>query len=350
MLTETKLDNTVHPMLYELPNFHPPFLNNRTRHGGGTATYIRANISARRMPHLELEGEEWTWTSFKLNGSTILTCCLYLPPNLTADRLSDFLDRLTDSVTAAQSYPPTSMLVLGDMNAGNIFLGNQYTMHSGITNFDIRLRDTIETLNMTQLIQEPTRINGNTANLRDLAITSNTDIIQEYGTLSPFSTIDHLPIYITPEISPSVMPPKSITVWDYARLDADKLTQLLINTDWNQILEQDIDTATYQFTAAILDAATEAIPTRTIKFTTKDKPWMTHSLKWNIRKRNKLFKLEQRRQTPDCWEKWKQQRNYVTYRQLRNEHIQNETGKFLEHKHDPYKYHKTLKGIIGQQR
>ena len=98
------------------------------------------------------------------------------------------------------------------MNAGNIFLGNQYTMHSGITNFDIRLRDTIETLNMTQLIQEPTRINGNTANLRDLAITSNTDIIQEYGTLSPFSTIDHLPIYITLEISPPVMSPKSITV------------------------------------------------------------------------------------------------------------------------------------------
>ena len=93
------------------------------------------------------------------------TYCLYLPPNLTADRLSDFLDRFTDSVTAAQSFSLTSILVLGDMNAGNIFLESQHTMHSNITTFDIKLKDTIETLNLTQLIREPTRINQSTANL-----------------------------------------------------------------------------------------------------------------------------------------------------------------------------------------
>ena len=52
MLTETKLDKNVHPGLYELPNLHPPFLNNRTRHGGGTATYVRTNISASRVTDL----------------------------------------------------------------------------------------------------------------------------------------------------------------------------------------------------------------------------------------------------------------------------------------------------------
>ena len=352
MLTETKLDKNVHPSLYELPNFHPPFLNNRTRHGGGTATYIRTNISANRVTDLELDGEEWTWAIIKLNDSTILTCCLYLPPNLNADRLSDFLDRFTDSVTAAQSFSPTSILVLGDMNAGNIFLENQHTMHSGITSFDIKLKDTIETLNMTQLIREPTRINNNTANLRDLAITNNVHMIKEHGTLSAFSTIDHFPIYITLDISPSPTPLKSITVWDYARSDVNKLTQILINTDWDQILKEDIDTATQQFTNTILNAASEAIPTKTIHIRARDKPWMTNSLKQNIRKRDRLFKQAKRRQTTESWDEWRHQRNYVTSlnRHLRNRHIERETGNLLEHKHDPFNYHKTLRKIIGQQK
>ena len=186
LLTETKLDNTIHPSLYELQNFHQPFLNNRTRHGGGTATYVRSNISASRVPDLELDGEEWTWTLIKINSSTILTCSVYLPPNLTTDRLTYFTDRLADSITEAQRYSPTALLILGDLNTGNIFLESQYTKHSGITNFDFRLKDTIESLSMTQLIREPTRITDNTSNLRDLAITSNTDIIKSCGILSPF--------------------------------------------------------------------------------------------------------------------------------------------------------------------
>ena len=112
------------------------------------------------------------------------------------------------------------------MNAGNIFLESQHTMHSGITTFDIKLKDTIETLNLTQLIREPTRINQSTANLRDLVITNNLHIVKEHETLSAFSTIDHFPIYITLDISPLPAPLKSITVWDYARLDANKLTQI----------------------------------------------------------------------------------------------------------------------------
>ena len=79
---------------------------------------------------------------------------------------------------------------------------------------------------------------------------------------------------------------------------------------------------------------------------------MTHSLKRNIHKRNRLFRLAQKRQTTEGWEQWKRQRNYVTClnRQLRSQHIQTETGKLLEYKHNPFKYHKTLQTIIGHKK
>ena len=44
MVSETKLDESVHPSLYELQGFHTRFLNNRNRDGGGTAIHARENI------------------------------------------------------------------------------------------------------------------------------------------------------------------------------------------------------------------------------------------------------------------------------------------------------------------
>ena len=352
LLTETKLDHTIHPSLYSLPSFHPPYLNNRNRHGGGTATYIRSTISANRLTDLELDGEEWTWTMLKINNTKVITCSLYLPPNLSAERLDVFLDKLTDSITTAQRFSPTSILIMGDFNSGNIYLDRQHTMHSGITSFDIKLKDTIETLDLTQVINQPTRETEHIANLRDLVITNSTELITDCGTLPPFSTIDHYPVYVTLDITQPNIPPKSFTHWDYARLDANKLTKLLMDTDWDSILDEDIDIATEKFTSAILGAASSSIPKKTKQIRHKDKPWMTNYLKLNIRKRDRLFKLARKRQSQEDWDKWKQQRNFATLlnRQLRDQHIHTQVGKLLHNKHDAFKYHKTLTTLIGHNK
>ena len=77
----------------------------------------------------------------KISNVKILTCCLYLPPNLSTDRLNDFTDRLSDSISAAQCLSPTSIMILGDFNSGNIYLDSKYSVNSGTTLFDMRLKD-----------------------------------------------------------------------------------------------------------------------------------------------------------------------------------------------------------------
>ena len=352
MLTETKLNDTVHPSLYELPHFQTPFLNNRTRHGGGTATYVRQNISATRVTDLELDGEEWTWTMIKISNVKILTCCLYLPPNLSTDRLNDFTDRLSDSISAAQCFSPTSIMILGDFNSGNVYLDSKYSVNSGTTLFDMRLKDCLETLNMTQLIDQPTRVTKYVANLRDLVVTNNTQLISDFGILPPFSTLDHYPVFATLNISPPIMSHNTVTVWDYDKLNAEKMTQVLIDTDWDRVLEGDINSSTEKFTEVIIDAASKAIPVKTITIQPRDKPWMTSFLKHNMNKRDRLFRLAQRRQTTEDWDKWRQQRNRVTYlnRQQRDKHIQATASKLVNQKHNPFKYHKTLKTLIGRKK
>ena len=351
-LTETKLDDSVHPSLYHIKDFHSPLTKHRDRHGGGTAIYIHSSLTFSRVPSLELPEEEWVWVKIKVKSSSFVLCSTYLPPHLTAQRQQEFIDRLTDSITLAQIHSP-NVLLTGDLNVGNVFLPSFAYRHSGITSFDHRLKDTTEALDLTQLITQPTRIEHATHNLRDLFFSSNTDLIINSGVLSSFSTLDHFPIFVTLSIQNEINDDFKLNEsWDYSNMDADRLTQQLLQTDWNTILNKDIDEATEDFTNAILDAARQCIPTKHIR-RRHDKPWVTTELLKQIRKRERLFNVARKRKTDkQAWARWRVQRNLVTNlnRQLHDEHIKSKVSLLLNHKHDPYNYHKILKDITGQRK
>ena len=93
------------------------------------------------------------------------------------------------------------------------------------------------------------------------------------GVDSPFSQIDHYPVYVTVNIARPAIKVRSRTIRDYHLLDADKLTNQLMQTDWDAIFSQNIDEATVEFTNAILKAADSAIPTRTIRVKPNNKRW-----------------------------------------------------------------------------
>ena len=236
LVSETKLDDSIHPSLYELPDFHTPYLNNRNRDGGGTAIYTRTNLAVKRLKNFELEGEDWVWAKVSVNGKSIIIWSLYLPPGLTVDRLEEFNSRFIESIALANSLSPLGIFILGDLNTGIIFLKSTPNMtprgdasHSGITPFDIKLSHTLDTLELTQLITSPTRITDTVANLRDLAITDNTDMVTDTGTLSSFGKMDHLPIYLSTSLPATKSTVQTRTIWDYSKLEADKLTRLIQN-------------------------------------------------------------------------------------------------------------------------
>ena len=175
----------------------------------------------KRIHELELPGEEWIWAKVQIQSISLIICCIYLPPNATAERQTEFINRLTESTARAHTYLPTSIIILGDMNVGNIFLHDTLTdKSSGITPFDIKFKDAIEGLDLTQLIQEPTRIDGTTANLRDLLFISSPDMILDTGVHSPFSQLDHFPIFAVLNVKRQLDSLKRrLKLWDYDNLD-----------------------------------------------------------------------------------------------------------------------------------
>ena len=92
-LTETKLDENVHPALYRLDDFHTPLTHHRNRHGGGTAIYARKTLPITQLNFLELDNsEDWVWCKISISRTSLLICCLYLPPNLDTNRLDQFTE------------------------------------------------------------------------------------------------------------------------------------------------------------------------------------------------------------------------------------------------------------------
>ena len=311
--------------------------------------YVHNSLPVQRLSNNEFGEEEWVWAKIKTQNFTLITGCIYLPPNLSTDRLQTFLENFTEATCKAQSHTPTAIISLGDFNVGNIYLNNAHRQHSGITPFDHRLSDTAQVLDLHQIIHEPTRVTENISNLRDLIFTSNSSVIQDSGVLSSFANLDHFPTFavldlVPPSPNTDDLP---ITIWDYGKMDVSLLTTLLLNTDWLAIIDKDIDTATSEFIATLHDAASATIPKIQLKRKRNDKSWITADLKRNIRKRDRLFKLAKETQTDANWARWRYQRNMVTSmnRLLKKDHIQRQVERLLAQRQNPAKYHKTLREI-----
>ena len=116
-------------------------------------------------------------------------------------------------------------------------------------------------------------------------------------------------------------------------------------------MDLDVHKATEEFTATVLTAASQVIPTKTVRIRQKDKPWMTTDLRRQIRKRDQLFRLARKTQTPESWETWRRQRNLTTDHntRLRNAHMETQARRILENKQNPYKYHRILRQAMGRQ-
>ena len=353
-LSETKLDDSIHPSLYTLDNFHSPLTHHRNRHGGGTAIYAHKSLAVTQLELLQLEDrEDWVWCKISISKFTLLICCLYLPPNLDANRLDQFTDHFSESTSLANAYPTTTKIVLGDFNAGNNYLTNPTHIQksNGTSTFDTILADTAETLGLTQIIKEPTRITNQCANLRDLIFISDTSQLTSSGTLSSFSRLDHFPIFVELRIKAPEIKKLTKTVWDYNNIDRDLFISKLQQTDWDEITDNNIHTAVSNFSDAILSAAKTAIPTKTLRSRSADKPWVNCELKRNIRKRDTLFRHAKKTGSDFDWHKWRQQRNLVTKlnKYLHSQFILSQVNKLVNKKQNPQAYFQTLGNLTGRK-
>ena len=174
-------------------------------------------------------------------------------------------------------------------------------------------------------------------------------LIKEARIAPTFSKLDHLPLIITLSLlTNNHHQQSSSTGWDYNNTNIEGLIDAVLGTNWDDIVDRDLDEAVDLLPSAILHTAENFIPTKTIKLR-NDKPWLSAELRREMRKRDRLFRQARRLNSDQAWSRWRNQRNLVTSlnRKLKNEHLRHNIDVLIENKKSPYKYHKILKSITG---
>ena len=108
------------------------------------------------------------------------------------------------------------------------------------------------------------------------------------------------------------------------KMDTDNLTTLLLDIDYDKLLDCDLDDAADNFTDALMTAAKTAIPIHIISHKSNDKPWFDKELKSQTRKRDRLVYTAKKRNTLYDWQRWSPQGNLFTImsQKLNIQHMQ----------------------------
>ena len=119
--------------------------------------------------------------------------------------------------------------------------------------------------NLSQFIDEPTRITDNTESVIDLILTPCPGIVKKTGTLPPVNS-DHHCVFV--EIFSQPMRTKSFkrTIYNYNKLDIDTFKNKLAETNWDDIINLDsLNEATETLTSKLTDIAKQCMPSKIIK-------------------------------------------------------------------------------------
>ena len=235
------------------------------------------------------------WTEISTNKNKILMGVIYQPPG-SDDNIWEYISQCIEEVLIDYGH---DIIIVGDLNDNLLTDGNS------------TLQDIINNYGLTQVITEPTRITPTSQTLLDPIITNNEHFIESSGVLDPICS-DHCPTYATVRFyTPNRTYKKHI--WKYDNGDYDAMNTHFMNTNWDYMLHNNnLENAVKMVTEKIHTVASESIPNFDITIRPKDPPWITNTIRKQIRKRNRKHKKAKMTNRQEHWSSFRQQRNKVT--------------------------------------
>jgi hypothetical protein len=153
-----------------IPGYNTPLRKDRTTsRGGGVALYVANYLQAIRRFDLN-QLLRSLWAEIAVNRYKFLCGVCYRPPNQSAEELAEFFGCLQDSLDLIFCTSQFSaVFILGDFNAHYNF---KETLTSN-TDVGVILYNFFECNNLSQLIEEPTRISLHGETIPDLIVTDS---------------------------------------------------------------------------------------------------------------------------------------------------------------------------------
>ena len=296
--TETHLDNQVLDSDIIIEGFETPSRKNRDSRGGGIITYHKSCVNLTRRLDLEHEHVESMWYELKTKLHNIL-----ININYRSERQSHIYYWQYFEHMLKQAHDENNNIIcLGDMKKK--FLGN----------LPHNVNDILVINGLVNIINKPTHFDArssNTSLLDPILITDSIPVIDCDTIPIDREISDHDGTYVSIDCGYCNRKTFQRIIWDYKRGDYLLMKNKIIETDWENVIDAEIDinSACSNFTKTFLNIAKTCIPTREVTIRSDDKVWFDSDLRRESRKRDRLRQIFFRTKTETAEKKFKTQRN-----------------------------------------
>ena len=284
-----------------IENFRPPYRSDRRgRTGGGVIIYVRDSFPSTRRCDLEIDGLEAVWIELSVKSKRILIGGVYRAP----DSDNAYFNLLEESIDRAFNTNIVDLFILGDFN---------FDLSNNRTN---KMTELIQAYGLSQLIQHQTHFTEKSSSLIDLILVRNISNVLTSCVADCFLPEQkryHCPIVLLLKfLRPSVTTFKR-QIWNYTLADYNLYRTLLSEQNLTEQLNHndDIDENTKLITEAIISAAEQSIPSKTITVRPTELPWLTCKIKNHIRKRKRYYRKFKQTANISFFEKYKTIRNKI---------------------------------------
>ncbi len=297
------------------------FRQDRNRNGGGVMIAAKNNLNPIRVTEFEHDDLELVWIKVSTHKGSILYGSLYCPKKPNLSFFADLNDCIEKILSCVNSY--TAVILVGDFNIDAPHIQPSGNFSEGDVRLYHLLSQSLDTLNMSQLVDFVTRKYSDDeldGTLIDHLYCNNTDIVSQVTPHNGITRSDHAGIFFTLDVAlprPSLPPG---TFLQYSKGDIDGLRNDLANTNWHNLFNgKSVDDAWCVFRDRFLICVHKYVPTRKAKKKPK-KPWITVEIINLARRKRRLYRACRKTvNNIDKWNKYKQCRNKLKS-QIRKEY------------------------------
>ena len=186
------------------------------------------------------------------------------------------------------------MWVAGDFNLPDIEWDSSSTvLTSQQSNISNKLLDIVHDHCLTQIVNKPTRITQNTANILDLFLTNHPDMINRYDVVPGLSDHDIPLLDISTKIINNKKTPRRVYLYRKGNMDG-LVSELSESCDafcakYSSPETRDVNTMWNELKGDILKAMDRHIPSKTITSSKHQAPWINNKIRREIKKRDRLY-------------------------------------------------------------
>lgn len=284
IVTETWINNDI-PNDVVVPPGYRVFRWDRNSRGGGVAIVIKKCISA--VP-INCNLSESVWCKFTYANTNYLIGAVYRPPATSPEFLEDLQTFLNSNVNKT-----TKLVLAGDFNLPNIDWISLSAGNKDATSSE-KLFEIMISHNLTQIVQQATRVTSGSQSLLDLVFLSGT--MEDFSVTVEDGISDHklISVEILCGTKPGKRPFVRVPVSDYGRADDTSILDFLETAfdDFKQASDSEPVDCLWQKLKSIINSCIERFVPIRLKKTRKTNPWITRDVIHTKRKIKRLRKRQ----------------------------------------------------------